>query len=133
MKKYFGCLLSLVLICNTSFAAPDGIISKYYYKTSAKQELIGYWYQSCYLGFSTLWGTREGFSVADPAMHGWDCTQLGVSANNRGFCYSQSFQAVEIVETVWDENLNKYIIKRSASSSDVLTKASECNQEHPLW
>ena len=123
----------LLLTSTTSVAAPDGIISIYYYKTSAKQELVGYWYQSCYLGFNTLWSRREGYRVLDSAMHGWDCTQLGVSANSRSFCNSKSPEKIEIVETIWDEGLQKYVIQRAANGTSVLAKAQESNLEQPLF
>ncbi|MCF6437113.1 hypothetical protein [Pseudoalteromonas sp. MMG022] len=83
-------VLSLGVASTASLAAPSGIISIEYYADSTKQELIGYWYQSCYLNFKVLWGVREGYRAYDP-MHGQDCTQLGEYSNRRAMCFSEKF------------------------------------------
>jgi hypothetical protein len=100
--------ISLILFSSIASAAPNGIISLYYYKTSAKQELIGYWYQSCYLGFSSSWGTKQGFSVPDPGMHGKDCTQLGSYGNNKGYCLSSQFSNTAVERYYFDGYTNTW-------------------------
>jgi hypothetical protein len=121
MLKMKNKLLSLVVIgvlsfSSAVFAAPKGVISILYYKTSAKQELVGYWYQSCYLGFNAFWGTRSSYRVNEP-MHGMDCTELGTSGNNRGQCFAYSFN-----------NENGVIL-----NSEVNYITQSCEAENPIY
>jgi hypothetical protein len=125
-----GCLISATSF--NTFAAFDTVISKYYYKTSAKQELIGYWYMSCYLGFSTLWGKREGVSVNDPGLHGLDCTQLGQRGNSRGSCNTSSFDTYSKTKQVWDDAIQGYRIETYVDTEDSYRITEECKLANPF-
>lgn len=107
--------LFLTLGSNTVMAAPDGIISINYYKTAAKQELIGYYYQSCYLGFKTMWGTRDGYPEHE-AMHGKDCTELVHSKNRKSSCMTINYNKYAKIGISHNSGLNYYYVDYDVAS-----------------
>ncbi|MCW8880412.1 MAG: hypothetical protein OQJ89_00390 [Kangiellaceae bacterium] len=118
--------LFLTLSSSAAMAAPSGVISINYYKTSAKQELIGYWYQSCYLSFKTMWGTRDGYPEYE-AMHGRDCTQLGKGGNDAGSCMTINFDEYAHIGVSHNSGLNYYYVDRQVADivrSDCSTLSS---------
>ena len=123
-------LATSILLSSAVSAAPTGIISIYYYKTAAKQELVGYWYQSCYLGFNTFWGTREGVKVYDPAMHGLDCTQLGMAGNNRGHCLTNLLEGEWVEGEVWFSELQQWVSYKYVREATVINSMSTCESEN---
>ncbi|QTH63442.1 hypothetical protein J1N51_11975 [Psychrosphaera ytuae] len=125
--------MSVFCLVNTAVAAPDTIISKYYYRTAAKQELIGYWYQSCYLSFSVSWGKKEGYVQNDPAMHGWDCTRLGMSGNRRGSCLASDFDGVKELVSRWNSDTKRYEIVEIVDATHWDSITGRCEQENPLF
>jgi hypothetical protein len=119
IKKFAILVMSFFLLSTHAKAAPDSIISIHYYKTSAKEKLVGYWYQSCYLQFKAFWGERTSYTVAEPGLHGQDCTQLGMSGNNRGRCFAEEFDANDHDTWILESDRNRI--------------TNECEAETPIY
>ncbi len=84
MKKL---LISMVFALTTfnSFAMPKTTIEKFYFATSAKQIVVGYYYQGCTASAHVSWGSRTSHSKSADGLPPMDCTSLG-NIGARGEC-----------------------------------------------
>lgn len=102
-RKYISIsLLATLSLSQQSFAVQDHVVSIEYYRTAAKQELVGYWYQSCLLSFNAFWGVRTSFKSYDP-LHGKDCTRMAEFGNSRALCLGKNYDSYSHVVSRYND------------------------------
>ena len=87
MKNLTKSVLALCVsaISFGSVAMPKTTIEHTYFATSAKQQVVGYYYQGCINGSHVEWGVRTSHRMSDPAGN-HDCSRMGEVNPMRGEC-----------------------------------------------
>ena len=99
MKKSLM-ILCLVIISFNTHSMPKTTIEKVYFATSAKQIVVGYYYQGCTASAHVSWGIRTNYSFSNDGLPPVDCTGLGdIGGGEAGSC---------VLSYIFDGNYNTY-------------------------